>query len=59
MKNIQSFDFLELCPHLKSEWTAVTSDLGYLYQHTFSMDQSEVKYLTSVTMKELDIYSNR
>lgn len=59
MSAFQSFDFLELCPHLRSEWTPLISDHGYLYHHTYSSDISEVKYLTSVSMKELDTYSNR
>ena len=55
-------DFLELCPHLQSEWTRLPSEGDshrILYQHSYSMDQSEAMGLTSVSMKEIDIYSSR
>lgn len=31
MSRLNTFDFLELCPHLKSEWRAVSSDQGFIY----------------------------
>ena len=58
--NIKNINFLERCPHLKSEWMEITApEADNCYQHAFSDDQSEAKFWRSVPMKEVDIYSSR
>jgi len=53
-------DILEQYPHLKSEWLPVPNQYQPKYfKHAHSNDQSEIITLTSVPMKEVDIYSSR